>query len=45
LDNVRQTTKGSHEQVQFGLELRNSRELHAQLAFRTGEPLLDGPHR
>jgi hypothetical protein len=45
LDGIRQTPEGSHEQVQFGLELRDSRELRAQLAFRSGEPVLDGPRR
>ena len=45
VDAIGQTPERSHQQVQFGLELRDSRELHPQLPFRTGEPLLDGRPR
>ena len=41
---MRQTPEGSGQQVQFGLKLRDSRELYAQLLFRTSEPVLDGRH-
>ena len=35
----------AQDHIELGLELRDSNELDAQLAFSIGKPLVDGPER
>jgi hypothetical protein len=42
---IRQASDRAHEQIELGLELRDSCELDAQLPFGTGKPLVYGRAR
>jgi len=42
---IRQPSKGAHDYIELGLELRDASELDAQFPFSIGEPPVHGPER
>ena len=42
---IRRTSERAHDDIELGLELRDSCELNAQLPFGIGKSLVDGPER